>query len=160
MLAAAVIAARATRLVTRDTITAPLRRWAGQRFDQKTPVERDDHSHDGVEETDTDAINETDPDEKIGPVETFVGCAWCIGWWIALAAFTACYVAWPGHDWSAPQLIVWGATAAATNIIHGTVASTTERIGEIARTAEIAMLSSPSTSVIVHDDEHGEETTS
>ena len=108
MLAAAAIAARITRLATKDTITAPIRQWIGDRS---------------------------------AVWETFVSCAWCIGWWITLAVFAVAYVIWPGHDWSAPQLLVWSAAACATNLTYATIASTTARIGDLADTLELRILS-------------------
>ena len=107
MLAAAAIAARTTRLATKDTITAPIRQSIGDRS---------------------------------AVWETFVGCVWCIGWWITTATFGVAYVIWPGHDWTAPQLLAWAAAACATNLINGAIASTTSRLAEIADAAELAIL--------------------
>ena len=108
MLAAAAIAARTTRLATKDTLTAPIREWI---------------------------------DDRSTAWATFVGCAWCIGWWITIATFAVGYVIWPGHDWSAPQLLAWAAAACATNLAYATTASTTARIGDLADTLELRILS-------------------
>lgn len=116
MLAAAAIAARITRLATKDTLTAPLRRWIGKRFDG------------------------TGPDDDTGFWEEFAGCAYCVGWWITIATFGVAYAIWPGHDWSAPQLLVWAGAACITNLVNGTIASTTSRIDELAETAELSAL--------------------
>lgn len=107
MLAAAAIAARITRLATKDTLTAPIREWIGDRSTAWA---------------------------------TFVSCAWCIGWWITIATFAVGYVIWPGHDWSAVQLLVWAGAACATNLINGTIASATSRVDELTETAELAAL--------------------
>ena len=116
MLAAAAIAARAIRLVTRDVLTDPIRRRIGARFD-------------GTDELDTK-----------GPVEAFVSCAWCIGWWITLVVFAAVYTVWPGHDWSASQLTVWAAAACASNIAYATAASISPPVDDLVTAAKLAML--------------------
>lgn len=127
MLAAAAIAARITRLATKDTLTAPIREWADQRG-QPTPDPADD------EETD-----ETPEPEK-SHLAVFLGCTYCIGWWITIATFLIAYLIWPGHDWSAPQLLVWAGAASITNLVHGAIASTTstatEHIEHIRRTGK------------------------
>lgn len=107
MLAAAAIAARITRLATKDTLTAPIREWLGDRSTAWA---------------------------------TFVGCAWCIGWWITIAVFGVAYVIWPGHDWSAPQLLVWAGAACVTNLVHGTIAATNSRIDQLTESIELAAL--------------------
>jgi hypothetical protein len=115
MLAAAAVAARVTRLATKDTLTEPLRRWIGRRFD-KTAL-----------------------DDDAGFWEEFAGCAYCVGWWITIATFGAAYVIWPGHDWSASQLLAWAGAACITNLVQGTIASTTSRVDELCESAELSM---------------------
>lgn len=117
MLAAAAIAARATRLATRDTITAPTRQWIGKRFDH------------------------TQPGTEPGPAETFASCAWCIGWWITLTTYTATYAIWPGHNWSAPQILAWLSAACITNIVYASTASATAKLRDISDAAELHLYS-------------------
>ena len=108
MLAAAAIAARITRLATKDTITAPIRQWIGDRS---------------------------------AVWETFVSCAWCIGWWITAATYATVYLLWPGSMWTADQVIVWTAAACATNLTYASIASATARLRELADTLELRILS-------------------
>lgn len=139
MLAAAAIAARTTRLATKDVITAPIREWADKRGRSPEP------------ETTADTEFDETPELQRSHLAVFLGCTYCIGWWITIAAFAAAYVIWPGHDWSAPQLLVWAGAASITNLVHGAIASTTstatehiEHIGKtgkkIAEAAELAIL--------------------
>jgi len=136
MLAAAAISARATRLITRDVITAPLRRWVRHRVDKQPEVVDDLPPIDADNENDDEIVTVTIADhtkDRKGPAETFVSCAWCIGWWISLIVFAVVYILWPGHDWSGTQLVVWLSAAAAVNTVHGTIASTTEAINDVTR---------------------------
>ena len=100
MLAAALIAARATRLATRDIITAPIRDWVARRIDRT-------------------------------------------GWWITITTFACAYLVWPGHDWTGPQVIVWIAAAAGTNLVYASAASITARVRGLADTLELSMLRRP-----------------
>lgn len=115
MLAAAAIAARLTRLTTRDVITNPIRRRIGGRFDG------------------------TAPEDTTGPVETFFACAWCIGWWITAATYATVYLIWPGAVWTVDQVIAWAAAAAATNLVYASFASATARLQELTEAAELRL---------------------
>ncbi len=64
-------AARLTRLVTDDQITAPLRLAAARRDQRRRP------------------------DGTTGPLTYLLHCRWCLGLWISGPA--ACLAWWPGH---------------------------------------------------------------
>lgn len=112
MAAAAAIAALGTRVITRDVIAAPVRRAAAWIDTRRGIPDLDDT-------TDTPAV------QRIR-VAGFVACPRCVGWWIALAAHLAVYLAWPAHTWALDQIIVWIASAAATNIAYCGVAAAAE----------------------------------
>lgn len=109
--AAALIGARATRLFTRDVILHGFR----ARLDRAIVAKWGEQS----------------------PYREFPSCAWCVGWWAQIVAFVGVYFAWPGHDWTAPQLVIWFAAAATANIINVTAVGTTGATKHLAESAEI-----------------------
>lgn len=97
MFAAAVTAARMTRLVTADTITAPIRsRLPGA---------------------------PTTPDQKPRGLAKFAACPWCIGWWIAIAVFAAFWALSPDTTGAPIEIAVWFAASCATNLIYAATVS-------------------------------------
>lgn len=144
MLASAAIASLATRVITRDVIAQPLRTLAG-RIDTKRGLVF-------IPLADEDEDDGRRLDGRFSAAD-FVSCPRCVGWWLALGAFAAGYIVWPGHNWSAPQLVVWIAAAAATNIIYAATASAataasdvvtatikaTKKVGHLSEAAEMRL---------------------
>lgn len=61
----------------------------------------------------------------------FSECPWCIGWWVTLVTFVAAYLLWPGHDYTASQIIVWAGSVCATNYIHAAVSNAASRVDDL-----------------------------
>lgn len=98
--------ARATRLVTTDTLTAPLRDKLGERAlaayrrDQaKAQAKKTMHGHDDPSDGDSGADHPAEADTVRSPGErglfALVVCPWCIGFWLSLLAYVLIY--WIGQ---------------------------------------------------------------